>query len=301
MSTNHSKEQLFELQKSHADSIYDSNQTGDVAKLYEDSPLRWSKSISVRDLLPVFATGRPHTILTIGDGSAHEAVLLKSQGHTVTASDIAIGRLEKIKDSGYIDDCLELNAESLSLQDNSYDFVLTKETLHHLQRPYLGIYEMLRVCRKAICIIEPATHYPSTIPTCLRQIFRRIARRPGSQTNPLLPKARYEDCGNYLYMFNPFELTQAALAMGITSVAYRYSHVVTRCPDGLPKAEAERWKKQKSRKHALMDKLVGDAGRKLLTFMIFKSGIDQSQRKRLEAAGFQVPTLKKNHVLARAA
>jgi ubiquinone/menaquinone biosynthesis C-methylase UbiE len=300
MSAN-SKKQLFELQKSHADNIYESNQTSDVAKLYDDSSLRWSKSISVRDLLPAFATEQPQSILTIGDGSAHEAVLLKSQGHTVTASDISVGRLEKIKDSGYIDDCLELDAESLSLQDNSYDFVFAKETLHHLQRPYLGLYECLRVCRKAICIIEPATHYPSTIPTCLRQIFRRIARRPGSQTNPLLPKARYEDCGNYLYMFNPFELTQSALAMGMNFVAYRYSHEVMRCPDGLQGDALEKWKKHKSRKHAFMDKLVGDAGRKLLTFMIFKSGIDQSQRKRLEAAGFQVPTLKKNHVLAKAA
>ncbi|NQT07036.1 MAG: class I SAM-dependent methyltransferase, partial [Candidatus Omnitrophica bacterium] len=47
------------------------------------------------------------------------------------------------------------NAESLSYPDGSFDLVFCKEGLHHLARPMLGLYEMLRVCRKAVIIVEP--------------------------------------------------------------------------------------------------------------------------------------------------
>lgn len=47
------------------------------------------------------------------------------------------------------------NSERLSLDSRSFDFVFCKESLHHLARPVLGLYEMLRVCRRAALIIEP--------------------------------------------------------------------------------------------------------------------------------------------------
>jgi SAM-dependent methyltransferase len=47
------------------------------------------------------------------------------------------------------------NSESLSLDARSFDLVLCKESLHHLARPALGLYEMLRVCRRAALVIEP--------------------------------------------------------------------------------------------------------------------------------------------------
>jgi len=47
------------------------------------------------------------------------------------------------------------NAECLSFPSRSYDLVFCKESLHHLARPVLGLYEMLRVCREAAILIEP--------------------------------------------------------------------------------------------------------------------------------------------------
>jgi SAM-dependent methyltransferase len=47
------------------------------------------------------------------------------------------------------------NSEHLSFDSRCFDFVLCKESLHHLARPVLGLYEMLRVCRRAALIIEP--------------------------------------------------------------------------------------------------------------------------------------------------
>ncbi len=47
------------------------------------------------------------------------------------------------------------NAERLPYPSASFDLVLCKESLHHLARPVQGLYEMLRVCRRAAVMIEP--------------------------------------------------------------------------------------------------------------------------------------------------
>jgi SAM-dependent methyltransferase len=47
------------------------------------------------------------------------------------------------------------NAEALPYASRSFDLVLCKEALHHLARPVLGLYEMLRVCRRRAVLIEP--------------------------------------------------------------------------------------------------------------------------------------------------
>ena len=41
------------------------------------------------------------------------------------------------------------NSECLTLPSQSFDLVLCKEGLHHLARPVLGVYEMLRLTRDA--------------------------------------------------------------------------------------------------------------------------------------------------------
>lgn len=51
---------------------------------------------------------------------------------------------------------IQENSEHLSLASQSFDLVICKEGIHHLARPVLGIYEMLRVTRDAILVIEPA-------------------------------------------------------------------------------------------------------------------------------------------------
>jgi len=45
-------------------------------------------------------------------------------------------------------------AEHLSFDSRSFDIVFCKEGLHHLARPVLGLYEMLRVCREGAIFIE---------------------------------------------------------------------------------------------------------------------------------------------------
>jgi SAM-dependent methyltransferase len=47
------------------------------------------------------------------------------------------------------------NCERLTFESGSFDLVFCKESLHHLARPTLGLYEMLRVCREAALLLEP--------------------------------------------------------------------------------------------------------------------------------------------------
>ena len=47
------------------------------------------------------------------------------------------------------------NAERLPFASASFDLVFCKESLHHLARPVSGLYEMLRVCRRAVVFVEP--------------------------------------------------------------------------------------------------------------------------------------------------
>jgi SAM-dependent methyltransferase len=64
------------------------------------------------------------------------------------------------------------NAEALSFSSRSFDLVFCKYGLHHLPRPALGLYEMLRCCRQTAIFIEP---YDSPV--------RRVLEASGYATN----------------------------------------------------------------------------------------------------------------------
>lgn len=62
---------------------------------------------------------------------------------------------KKGKEIGYIYNYSKENLESLSFNNESFDFVLCKESFHHLPRPYIGLYEMLRVSKIGVVLLEP--------------------------------------------------------------------------------------------------------------------------------------------------
>ena len=59
------------------------------------------------------------------------------------------------------------NCERLSYASGSFDLVFCKESLHHLARPVQGLYELLRVCRGAVLVLEP---YDSQLDGLLRKL-----------------------------------------------------------------------------------------------------------------------------------
>lgn len=150
--------------------------------------------------------------LTVGDGRyGSEANWLKSRGARAVSSSISAETLSAAKEQGYIDDFLALNAEFLDLADGSFDFVLCKESYHHFPRPPVALFEMLRVARIAVVLIEPMEEGWRVLEG-LKRLAKRLLNRP---------EVEFEPSGNYLYRTNPIELKKLLAASGQGTLAIR--------------------------------------------------------------------------------
>jgi ubiquinone/menaquinone biosynthesis C-methylase UbiE/uncharacterized protein YbaR (Trm112 family) len=106
------------------------------------------------------------TVLTICGGSGIDAEFLARKGARVILSDIAVGVVlqarERARRFGLDLDLLVADAEALPFADASVDIVYVHDGLHHLERPALGLAEMMRVARRAVAISEPARAFATS-------------------------------------------------------------------------------------------------------------------------------------------
>ncbi len=154
--------------------------------------------------------------LTVGDfyyGS--DAQYIQSKGHKAVATDIDDYFLKKGKEIGYIENYSRENAESLSFDDESFDFVLCKETFHHLPRPYIGLYEMLRVSKVGIILIEPYDRFINA--TTVEKIGNWMLKKIKGIKHDL-----YEPSGNYKYSTSKREIEKIALGLNLPYIAINY-------------------------------------------------------------------------------
>jgi len=193
------------------------------------------------------AADGPATWLTIGDGSwGLDAIRLEKRGVVnVLPTDISETLLKEAKDRGLIKEYQIENAERLSFADRSFDYVFCKESLHHMPRPYLAIYEMLRVARKGIFVVEPNEPAGNSVPVTKRSLLalasgitRAVMRRLSGQqawitlgggSNSRTPE--WEESGNYIYAVSRFELQRLALALNLPGIAIKgfNDHYVVGC------------------------------------------------------------------------
>ncbi len=116
-----------------------------------------------------------HQWLTIGDGNmGSEASWLYQQGVEAHATDLAADLLEVACSQKLITSWSEENAESLTFADESFDFVLIKEALHHFPRPWLALYEAFRVCRRGVVFLEPNGEHLRLQSHILRYLKRQL-------------------------------------------------------------------------------------------------------------------------------
>ncbi len=140
--------------------------------------------------------------LAIGDGSGHDSWILKNNGFKeVISTDIGTDTLRVSAKAGYIDRFEYANAEGLQYPDYSFDFVLCKEALHHMQMPYRALYEMIRVAKYAVVIVEPQDMF-GDIP-CLAGPYH----------------ATYEPVGNFIYTFSAVEMQKLCFGLNLPFVA----------------------------------------------------------------------------------
>ena len=159
--------------------------------------------------------------LTIGDGRyGSEAAWLKRNGVYSHSSDLHTDLLDLAHKRGIIDSFSKENAEELNFDSNSFDYVLIKETLHHLPRPWLAIYEAYRVCKKGVIIIEPNDTYPYS--HFLKKIFIKFKNFLKRFLKKRVYKDEYsfEEVGNFIYSINFRELEKFLLGIHKTHIAF---------------------------------------------------------------------------------
>ena len=157
--------------------------------------------------------------LTVGDGRyGLDAYSLKKRDNQidVIASNIDDSLLKIGKEKGIIDNYSKENAEKLSFNDQDFDYTFCKEAYHHFPRPTIGLYEMLRVSKKAVALIEPND----------RTIINTFRGRVFSTSMNILRRLRkksieeFEPVGNYIYSISPRDIEKIAWALRYPLIAF---------------------------------------------------------------------------------
>jgi len=180
----------------------------------------WRHERMRNSLLPLIERFPKSNWLTIGDGKyGTEANFLKRKGLKVHASDIQTSLLKIGKREGFIEDFSLQNAEDLSFNDNSFDFVYCKESYHHFPRPAIAVYEMLRVAKKGIILQEPVDRL--FFENMIQAIFFKILEPLRKLIRSKKSIHKFEESGNYVYTLSPRELQKYALGLGYRCIAYK--------------------------------------------------------------------------------
>lgn len=261
----------------------------------------WRHRRMYQSLDPVLTTDTGAKWLTVGDGRyGCDAHYIYKHGGNVVASDISTALLAEAQQDGYIPAFRGENAEALSFADDSFDYVLCKESYHHFPRPMIALYEMLRVAKKGIFFIEPCDAYinsqrinDSICAAAYRQVRDGLKwlLRKGS------PRHGYEESGNYIYSISQREMEKVALGLNYRCVAFKGLNDVY-----LPGVEFESladngplFRKLKSRlfvKDLLCRLGLAEAG--VLAAAIFKQQPTAACVERMHASGYSVVQLPEN-------
>lgn len=188
--------------------------------LRNDTVDAWRHQRIYRTIDPLLLNYPQSSWLTVGDGKyGRDAHYIQTKGNEVLATDISDHLLKGACDLGFISKYQKENAEALSFPDGSFDFVFCKESYHHFPRPMVALYEMLRVCRKGVVLIEPNdffifANFSGLLWLIIRYILNLLSIRK-------LTKHTFEEVGNYVYTISPREVEKVALGLDLSTVACR--------------------------------------------------------------------------------
>jgi len=166
-----------------------------------------------------------NTWLTIGDWNGFEAQYFKEHNQIVTASDISDVFLKEAKADGFIEEYRKENVECINLNEDIIDYVSCREAFHHFPRAYLGIYEMLRVAKKGIILIEPLDVH-NKMPLLL--LLKNICDLFNPYLISVIWKNRFswETVGNYVFKISEREIEKIAMGIGLPCIAFKGINVL---------------------------------------------------------------------------
>ncbi|SMO59071.1 Methyltransferase domain-containing protein [Saccharicrinis carchari] len=248
----------------------------------------WRHERMFLTLMP-FLGDKKNKWLTVGDGVGTDANWLQSQGVDVMASDISDIILKQAFELGYINNYSKQNAEQLTYTNNSFDYVFCKEAFHHFPRPYIALYEMIRVAQKAVVLIEPED---IGIQMPLIIFVKNILDRFSPQWINRIWKNRFsfEEVGNYVYKISEREIEKVAMGINLPCIAFKgiNDYYSTTVDLSQPSSNRKVFNKVK-RKIKLKNNLcrLGLIPYQLKTCVIFKSSPTEEEKIKMKAQGYK--------------
>jgi len=148
-------------------------------------------------------------VLTVCAGKGVECGRLLEAGAQLTATDLSPDAVARLREIDPRIEAQAADAEALPFADGRFDVVLVRRGLHHLPRPMLGIYEMLRVARRHVVLLEAQDNW----------LTRRLT---AGRLFGLIPHGGRVEChGNFIYRFSRRELQKLAAAMFLPPPRFR--------------------------------------------------------------------------------
>lgn len=284
------EEKSYSIQKNYFENILKDKNL--IKKDFEsvfkkDTVYRWKYERIMNNIEILFKLFPCAKWLTIGDGrfgSDAEYILNKTDYKTsVIASDISDYLLKYSKERGEINKIMKINAEQILLKDNSIDFTLCKESYHHFPRPNIALYEMIRVSRIGVILIEPTDY--STGQSIFKQLILKVAKSFFKRKGIKILEDSYENVGNFIYRLSRNEFKKMATGLNLSYIAFKGINDYNK---NNPKQMIK-----------FLDKLSkwGIISENLTISIIFKNELAKSDINVLTSQGFDVIKLSKNPYL----
>ncbi len=241
---------------------------------------------------PLIKSSKKNTWITIGDGNfGSDAHYIENEGLDVVASSISDETISVAYELGYIKKYKEINAENILEKDEAYDYVFCKEAFHHFPRPFVGLYEMLRVAKKGVVLIEPQEGTVRVL-DILKKGIKKVWRKDES--------LQFESSGNFIYRINLKEISKAMIAMNYKYLAYlRFNDFYAESVSSKPNKDFSKAKITFSLALGVQNLLcklrLMDYG--LAAVILFKDNIESNLLKDLKSKGFHIEQLPINPYL----
>ncbi|WP_313269774.1 class I SAM-dependent methyltransferase [Sphingobacterium sp.] len=236
--------------------------------------------------------------MTVGDAYGHDANYLIENGvQNVITSDISDEFLAVSKEVGIVEQYSAENAENLSFENNSIDYILCKETYHHFPRPYAALYEMIRVAKKGIVIIEPQDPIMK-MPFLLfmNNVLEKI--KYGLINKIWKNRFSYEPVGNFVYKVSEREIEKFAAGINLPMVAIKNFNPNFWFPgsEKIPAVKSEKKFRRILFKKGLRDFLsnFGIIPSQSLSIIIFTTLPEVELQKSLQKNGYKLIEIPKN-------
>ncbi len=291
----------YAAQESHYDTFLVNGELSEHAKtwLLDGTIDEWRHLRMYNKLIPLIHSTSNPKWLTVGDGRmGSDAHFLESKGVDVIATDISDTILSKAFQQGFIKKYQKENAEKLSFSDQEFDFVLCKESYHHFPRPYIAVYEMLRVAKKGIILIEPADQYVDS--SILQIPFRNLKDFLRRKFKNRSIRNDFETSGNYVYRLSKREVEKLAYGLSLKTIAFFGMNDFFIPGIGTEKVNKKSWGFTKLKAIIKLQDFLCSLGflkPSILITVIFKDSVEQNTKSQLEKENYQVIDLIKNPYL----